>query len=437
MGINGLTQVHSSCSPKSCIDLSLQVIKSAAERHDWLHYAVTQSFPSGSAECEPPLFGINARCVLGFNTPSLLTIFSIWLYQADRALNYGNGRGNNPQLGVLFYRLVYLLTLPIRVVIIFDGPGRPSIKRGTAVLTNGHWLTGPFQKLIDAFGYHWYTAPGEAEAELAQLNALKIVDVVVTTDVDALVFGATAMMALHALIKKDKGEITLYTSENIFITPDVSLTRGGLLLIALLVGGDYDEGLDGCGVSLAHAVARGNLGDALLSAALEQDEMTFEFTKFLHEWKLSLVTEFATDPHGYLGRKCKAIAATLEAASFPNPDVLRAYTHPTTSWSSAYSAPAYQLWGLAQPNLGRIASLCQLQFGWNAAEISSKFTTLVYPGLAVQSLLRVRFLFRLLLVSFLICLIDSRTICKHFSKRTSTPVSGLTRPCPAPLCFGS
>lgn len=35
--------------------------------------------------------------------------------------------------------------------------------------------------------------------------------------------------------------MALYTSENIFITPDVALTRGGLLLIALLAGGDYHE----------------------------------------------------------------------------------------------------------------------------------------------------------------------------------------------------
>lgn len=88
---------------------------------------------------------------------------------------------------------------------------------------------------------------------------MHVIDVVVTTDIDALVFGARAMMALYVILssflealltclsfdspnkKKDKGEVALYTSENIFISPDVSLTRGGLLLTALLAGGDYHK----------------------------------------------------------------------------------------------------------------------------------------------------------------------------------------------------
>jgi Holliday junction resolvase YEN1 len=79
------------------------------------------------------------------------------MYQADRAIKHGNAdAGRNPQLRILFYRAARLLSLPICVVFVFDGPARPAIKRGTKVLTHGHWLTGSFQKLIEAFGYHWY-----------------------------------------------------------------------------------------------------------------------------------------------------------------------------------------------------------------------------------------------------------------------------------------
>jgi Holliday junction resolvase YEN1 len=119
--------------------------------------------------------------------------------------------------------------------------------------------------------------------------------------------------------------------------------------------------------------------------------MTPAYAEFLKAWKIALSVEFATDPHGTLGRKYKVLAATLEAStSFPNPDVLHAYAHPITSWSANYSPPAYQSWGLAQPELGRIASFCQLQFGWDAAQVSNKFSKLVYPGIALQSLLKVR-----------------------------------------------
>ena len=38
------------------------------------------------------------------------------------------------------------------------------------------------------------TGPGKAEAELALLNKLGIIDIIITDDSDALVFGATCVM---------------------------------------------------------------------------------------------------------------------------------------------------------------------------------------------------------------------------------------------------
>lgn len=82
---------------------------------------------------------------------------SIWMYQADQAITHSNAqRGPNPQLRVLFYRLAALLELPIRAVFVFDGTARPEFKRGTRVLTHGHWLTAQFRELIRDFGYHSY-----------------------------------------------------------------------------------------------------------------------------------------------------------------------------------------------------------------------------------------------------------------------------------------
>ncbi|KAJ7847602.1 PIN domain-like protein [Mycena olivaceomarginata] len=356
------------------VDGAWKILESAAKHHDLLQLTVTEGFKRNGEECQPIIVGVDA---------------SIWMYQADRALTYGNTiQGPNPQLRILFYRIAYLLTFPIRVVFVFDGPARPEIKRGTNVLARGHPLTSPFQKLIEVFGYHWHTAPGEAEAELGQLSDLSIIDLVITTDIDALIFGARTLM-IFPNKRKDKNQITLYTTENIFSTPGVSLTRGGLLLLALLAGGDYHTGIRGCGIGLAHAVARGGLGDSLLSKALEHPDDTPEFLLFLTTWKTALALEFATDPHGYLGSRRKLIAATINhTTSFPDLAVLRAYTHPITSWSPNYSPPAYQSWDLAQPDLGRMASFCQLQFGWNAGQVSSKFIKLVYSGIVLQSLLK-------------------------------------------------
>lgn len=82
--------------------------------------------------------------------------------QAQLTMNLKQGKGTrageNPAIDVLFYRLCRLLALPIVPVFVFDGANRPQTKRGTTVKTKKpHWLTLPFQKLIGAFGFSWYT----------------------------------------------------------------------------------------------------------------------------------------------------------------------------------------------------------------------------------------------------------------------------------------
>ncbi|KAF8151120.1 PIN domain-like protein, partial [Mycena galopus ATCC 62051] len=143
----------------------------------------------------------------------------------------------NPQLGLRFYRTAVLLALPIRAVFVFDGLDRPEFKCGTHVLTHGHWLMSAFLELIHEFGYHSHMAP---DAELGRLASEGIIDVVQTTDSDILLFGAPTVFLIPKK-KDDRHNVMVYTAENIFITPTVSLTREGILLIALLSGGDYDK----------------------------------------------------------------------------------------------------------------------------------------------------------------------------------------------------
>ncbi|KAJ6622805.1 PIN domain-like protein, partial [Mycena sp. CBHHK59/15] len=368
-------------------------LKDAAEQHNFLQFAVEEGFKNSDGKCQPMIMGVDA---------------SIWMYQVERAIKHGNAQpGPNRHLRILFYRLATLLELPIRVVFVFDGPARPQFKCGTRVLTHGHWLTAQFRELIHDFGYHSYMAPAEADGELGRLGSEGLVNVVETTDSDIVLFGAPTVIyvyvncryRIHLLIfctsprkKKDGKNVTMYTAEKLFITPSVSLTRGGLLLIALLSGGDYHkQGIPGCGIITSHAIARGNLGDMLLHEALQSPTPTAVFLEFLTSWKEALCSEFSTDPHGHLGRKHKAIAATIaETPSFPDLDVIFAYVHPITSWSENYLLPDYHSWGLAQPNLTRIARSCQVQFGWGAAAITTKFSKVLYSGIAIQSLLKVR-----------------------------------------------
>ncbi|KAF8131347.1 hypothetical protein K438DRAFT_1556599, partial [Mycena galopus ATCC 62051] len=264
---------------------------------------------------------------------------------------------------------------------------RPEFKRGTRVLTHGHWLTSAFLELIHEFGYHSHMAP---DAELGRLASEGIIDVVQTTDSDILLFGAPTVFLIPKK-KDDRRNVMVYTAENIFVTPTVSLTRGGILLIALLSGGDYDKGLPGCGMVTAHAMARGNFGDDLLHEALQSCTPTTQFRQFLNSWRQALALEFSTDSLGLLGRKHGAIAAAIAGTpSFPNIDVIFAYVHPITSWSTN-TRPDYHSWGSpVSPNVSGIAKLCQGQLGWDAATISTSFGNNLYLGIATQSFLKVR-----------------------------------------------
>ncbi|KAJ7839363.1 PIN domain-like protein [Mycena olivaceomarginata] len=287
---------------------------------------------NSGTECRPIIMGIDA---------------SIWMYQASNAITFSNAQpGPNPQLRLLFYRTAAQLALPACAVFVFDGPHRPEFKRGTRVLTHGHWLTSAFRELIREFGYHSHTAPAEADAELGRLASEGIIDVVQTTDSDILLFGAPTVFLMYVnflfFLQIDSSNVTM------------SLTRGGLLLIALLSGGDYDE-----------------------------------FLQFLNSWRHALALKFSTNPHGLLSRKHGAIAATIaRTPSFPNIDVIFAYVHPITSWSTD-TRPNYHSWGsLASPNVSGIAKLCQGQLGWDAATISASFSNNLYLGIAMQSFLK-------------------------------------------------
>ena len=100
-----------------------------------------------------------------------------------------------------------------QAVFVFDGPRCPEIKRRKVAVP--HWLTSRFAQLVRAFGFHCHTvggitvclcmnftynlkAPGEAEAELAYLNQIHAIDLVLTSDSGIFLFGATHVIRRSA-----------------------------------------------------------------------------------------------------------------------------------------------------------------------------------------------------------------------------------------------
>jgi holliday junction resolvase YEN1 len=102
------------------------------------------------------------------------------------------------------------------------------------------------KKLIAAFGFVSWDAPGEAEAECALLQKSGYVDLVITEDVDSLMFGAT----------KVAREVSSGKRSHLDVYSDIMLATGlntdGLVLIAMLSGGDYfPAGIQKCGPKIA------------------------------------------------------------------------------------------------------------------------------------------------------------------------------------------
>lgn len=101
----------------------------------------------------------------------------------------------NPELRNLFHRVIRLLKVGSRPLFVFDGPKRPSVKRNVRIYRGENIITTQFKAIIEAFGAEWRTAPGEAEAELAMLNSRGDIDLIISDDVDSLLFGASSVRA--------------------------------------------------------------------------------------------------------------------------------------------------------------------------------------------------------------------------------------------------
>ncbi|CAA7266506.1 unnamed protein product [Cyclocybe aegerita] len=320
---------------------------------------------------------LNFQVTTAFVSVSTLPILDECATIANKMLHEG-------ALYIFFNKLRIYLQSPVSLVFIFEGPSKPRIKRGHQV--QGHhepWWFKLAKELIQYFGYHVREAPGEAEAELANLNCLGLINRVITSDSDVLIFGAK--LVFRILSNKNRNfddEFMVYSDE--VLEKNHSLTLGSMVLIALSSGGNYDEGIAGCGLSTAQALARCGFGDELLKAAciLNEDRLKC----FLVYWRLVLQKELATNSKNMLGSCQPTLAAAIPPA-FPNPAILKLYTNPITSSSIGFSLPNTKSWVGREPFIHELAQFCSDYFGWKTeAMLKAKFESLLWEGVFLQML---------------------------------------------------
>ncbi|KAL8380672.1 hypothetical protein RB595_005106 [Gaeumannomyces hyphopodioides] len=251
--------------------------------------------------------------------------------------------------------------------------------------------TAMAKQLIRLFGVYAHDAPGEAEAECALLQRRGIVDAVLSEDVDTIMFGCTRTLRNWSA-DKEKGSsssgppthVTVYDSAAIARPDAAGLDREGMVLVALMSGGDYDpDGIRGCGVKVACQAARAGFGSSLCKIKRSDPPSV------LAAWREGLRRDLADNVSGFFSRRNKTIAAAIPD-DFPDMEVLGYYTHPVVSRDAALERLKSSFSGAAaggDMDLRGLRDFTAHTFDWTGKGGAIKFIRVLAPSLLVQRML--------------------------------------------------
>ncbi|KAI5797743.1 hypothetical protein EDC01DRAFT_744163 [Geopyxis carbonaria] len=297
---------------------------------------------------------------------------SIWSFQVQASKG-----GSNPALRTLYYRLLRLLHHNVAPLFIFDGPARPSFKRGHATNTQlTPALVRLCKKLLKLAGVPFHTAPGEAEAECALLQREGVVDAVLSEDVDTLMFGAGRVVRNWGAADGRAGGAPTHVTvlDAAAIEARVGLNRDGMVLVALMRGGDYlPEGVPGCGIKTAVEAARAGFGAEL--AQVYQDPSA------LAAWRDQLQKELTTNASGRFKRRNARIRIP---ADFPNAEVLGWYAAPAVSSAATVAQLRAAIAWDATPDVAALREYARATFEWRGTAGAAKFVRTLAPVMVAR-----------------------------------------------------
>ena len=247
--------------------------------------------------------------------------------------------------------------------------------RGTVCLPN--FLT---KELLKRFGFPYHTAPGEAEAECALLQKQNIVDAVMSEDVDTMMFGCSRTMRSWTPEgtrgNKSPTHVNVYNADS--VREKTGLDSEGMILIALLSGGDYiPAGIPGCGIKTAYEAATAGFGRDLCQ--LSKDDIDG-----LRQWRERLEREFQTNESKFFCKKRKTIKIP---ENFPDKAVWGYYTHPVVSSAEKVARLHDEIkWknGIDVPELRRFVADA---FDWQYLSGAKKFIRGLAPALLGHQLI--------------------------------------------------
>jgi Holliday junction resolvase YEN1 len=204
--------------------------------------------------------------------------------------------------------------------------------------------------------------------------------------------------ALNVDGKPDKLHYMVYKADDIKNNADVSLTRGGMILFAMLSGGDYSkvsffvvdqkptnescQGLEGFGPVISYALARCGFGDELLSAC--QNLPPVDLREYLAYWRVCVNTELRENKKRFLRHRTNLVLPD----SFPSVDILEKYAKPITSKLQG-SSGSTALRDRSNLDLASLATFCEKNFEWGSKKtILERFRKVIWPCTVMHVLRR-------------------------------------------------
>jgi hypothetical protein len=215
-------------------------------------------------------------------------------------------------------------------------------------------------ELLQLCGIPWIESPSEAEAQCAALEELGLVDGVVTEDSDIFVFGGRKV---YKNFFNEQKYVEAYFAKD--IERDLALKKHQLVALAMLLGGDYTDGVKGVGIVNGMEILQAFPIDD------SEDGVKVGLQRF-REW-LDGFEEPSLDGYDddvshhshkeYLFHKKHRSARTRWVApvDFPSSGILNAYLKPVVDISETKFT-----W--ATPDLQCLQSYCAETIGWESAE---------------------------------------------------------------------
>jgi len=149
------------------------------------------------------------------------------------------------------------------------------------------YVTTTAKELLTALGIAWVQAPSEGEAQASYMSQVGDVSYAVSQDYDSLLFGAENLVRNITITGKRKirGKVITILPERIYLSKvldTLSLSREELIQIALLVGTDYNSGVDGIGPKKAIKIVKnGNFEEYINNSENSADPLLLQ-NYFLH-----------------------------------------------------------------------------------------------------------------------------------------------------------